>query len=428
MQLTEFIEKIDKPKELFEALNKAQVNTALEFDAILVEFSAQPGVDLCLLALEALKAGANKWITEGIVIPKLNKLSPNVESLALLMNGLEGIIYQKDLEEFLTKTPDFARRLLTKFINENNGFIEGYIITCYNALLKNEEFDSFQEIVDLKSNSSLIIQHSVISLLSSFNYETSSNKDEFLKTTLQVLQEFEQKAESDNELLPRLVWAYCQLITQSEKAEEKLIKLLDKNNPDSDLKLAQFLFVNTDKFYLNEWFQKLLNRLTKVSTQYVETLNRIDMIFFMALARHKSWVGAKEFIRKWLTDSDYTRNKKDFETLFPSFLRELIKNKPELELWITELFNKEDIYWNALAGDTVSYFKSHNMDGLLQLTVDTGSYNIYDIKYIFRKILAFVIYPDVMCSLVLSVLEKKDDEDIKGLVNSMMTEIVDEYL
>lgn len=388
-------------------------------------------IDICLLAVQAIDNGFNCWDVLCILQEAIPKINNNVDSVIQLFErfhkNMQGDLASGQqylpVEQLIKKQPIFARQLLDKLLADPAVFSTGYISTIFCSLSGQDKTNIHNELLALTHNESVYIVQAAINALGRLDYKIPKDQKIFEKS-LQVLYELSKKNVQDIDIA--IVQAYGNLAEISEQAQKGLVVYAKQGNPHVHYQISEELFKNCKQFNQEQWFKDCMMELTRTSCLHKGTINYLDRILYGIIQEAQDWNYVENFLTEWVIKSDIKKNSnEEADSLFASTFSLLLKNKEKVGNLITNLLNNDDYRAHNLITNLAHALSINEIIGVELGKKVLNSLNFEDILFVSRKILGYIFWPDLTCSLIYSILEKEHiDNKVRALVINIFTDLI----
>ena len=426
---TRLLAKKDNPKEFFSELHRIWLEECQQnekqLSKLIINLNKEDGIDFCQVALDAINDGFRCFDVTPVIEEALPSLDLNISSVIHLTESLfecmKGDIaaYRqlRPFEELIVKKPDFTRKLLEELLKQDKPYIVGYVANIYQRLSEGNEHEIHKELCALKTHNSKYVLMAVAGALGEFDYMPSKNRP-LVKNTINLLEELE--AINSDEINRLAIFAYKNLVNISKEAKKKLVYFSKTNSLLIQGALSQVLFITLEEHGNEKWFSEVLLNLSTSSCENTGIIDNIDFVLTGLIEKKDNWDLAEEFFKSWLLNSDYRSKNDKLSGLYNSTFIAFVNKRKYLEKLITKLFNHDNTEMHNAASEIVTYCHAHKITALQLDKEVLKSLSVDDCVYICRKILGYVIFPESLCSLCFSVLNKSPkNQKIQDLVYSV---------
>jgi len=430
-----FLRKKENPSALFNELHniwREEIREKNKFSCQYIqELNDKHCIDICLLAVQAVDNGFNCWDVLFILQDAIPKINNNIDSVIQLFErfykSMQGDLASGQqylpVEQLTKEQPIFARQLLDKLLADPAAFSAGYISTIFCSLSGQDKTNIHNELLALTHNESVYIVQAAINALGRLDYKIPKDQKIFEKS-LQVLYELSKKNVQDIDIA--IVQAYGNLAEISEQAQKGLVAYAKQGNPHVHYQISEELFKNCKQFNQEQWFKDCMMELTRTSCLHKGTINYLDRILYGLIQEAQDWNYVENFLTEWVIKSDINKNSnEEADSLFASTFSLLLKNKEKVGNLITNLLNNDDYRAHNLITNLAHALSIHEIIGVELDKKVLNSLNFDDILFISRKILGYIFWPDLTCSLIYSILEKEGiDDKVRALVINIFTDLI----
>lgn len=423
---------LNDPKILFENLNELRISgdNQESLKRIIIDLNSNHSADICKIAVEVINEGESVFDIIEILKDAFPYLIHNIPSIIKFFRSCFNAIgkdFCSDVQYTLVKDlaneqPEFVNEVGKELLKINEPFIINYIFTIYEyfSISKIEEVHSY--LITQTANKNEFIIQAVIFSLSKLDY-WKNKKEMFAEETLNVYEKL--LIENSIPINSSIAWGLNQFICKIDRAKDLLLVLIEKNDDDVSFQIARLLFINFDGLIEKEWFKSVLFEFTKTKSEQIGTIQQIDLILNRYSKKDQNTALAENFIQKWIINSNYISTQIELWTIWSMTLRDIYKKEISLNRFITNLFNSDDIQCHIAISKTIEQAKSHYQGNF---KLDSNILNELDftsILFICRKIIGYLIMPDIIYSLLDSIAQNyKDNPKVIDLI----CEIYIEYL
>jgi|GEM_PF-2766476 len=296
--------------------------------------------------------------------------------------------------------------------------------------LSKKDFElSFKKARNLVDKESLGLQLQGIISLGLIDYSVNG-RDEFLDEAIKILQV--QYDEKNPQKYPALAQTYGNLVWKSEDGLNKIVELSEFHNPEVQYNISRFLLHNDEEILSNEDLEKVLFNLSEVRCEHLGILRNLDSVLYKLAEKDPRLVC--DFYREWKLGrrDDELNNDCTLPNIFSSSCPYLLKNK-------VEVTNRLITSW-LLSEHHLLHHEVQNLIGELtinnenqDLELDTSLINnstLAENIYLIKKIYGYVFQGRQLCSLLFSVLNKRQiKKETEGFLRSLFKqEIIFNYL
>jgi len=429
------LRKKENPSALFEELHniwREEIGEKNKFSCQCIqELNDKHCIDICLLGVQAIDNGFNCWDIFFMLQDAIPKINNNIDSIIQLFERFHKST-QGDLasgqqylpvEQLTKEQPIFARQLLDKLLAGPAAFSVGYISTIFCSLSEQDKTNIHNELLSLIHNESVYVVQAAINALGRLDYQLSKDQ-KILEDSLQTLYELSKKNVQDIDIA--IVQAFGNLAKISERAQEGLVVYAKQGNSHVHYQISEELFKNCKQFNQEQWFKDCMMELTRTSCLHKGIIHYLDRILYGIIQEAQDWNCVENFLTEWAIKSDINKNpNEEADSLFNLTVSLLSKNKEKLGKLITNLLNHDDYRAHNLITNLVHAPSVHDITGVELDKKVISSLDFDDILFISRKILGYIFWPDLLCSLIYSILKKKDiDDEVRGLVINIFTDLI----
>ena len=429
--MEDLINKKQHPKELFLEIIKIWhqecQQEAKTLPGMLIKLNKVEGFDLCRMAAEAINNKVNSFDIVSTLDDALAHMNLNVESVLYFAETLYEVMKHDVMahrqftpfEDLVAKQPDFSRELLSKLLKEDKPYVVGYISFIYQEFAKNNLKDIHQELISLEDHNSIYVIMAAISTIGKLAYNRDSHTL-LIEETFKFLENLESR--NVEEFNRMLVFAYANFIESHAIAKHKIIYFSKISQALTNGAVAQILLRTSDKQNKEKWYVEAFLNLSDVSMEFEDIIQHIDLILYGLISKQSNWGLAQNFFVSWLTNSDVNFNNRNLADLFNLTFSTLKDHRENLEELLTKLFNHDHSNAHYAARSLLSYCKEHKTHnvGLNKYILKSCDYE--DILYICRKIMAYTVNGEHICSLCFSIVEAfPTRKDIKGLIYNIFS-------
>ena len=394
--------------------------------AILVALSKDFKKDVCkqILTLES----NDFWMVYHAVTDSLPYLQINITSVIDLMTFIEkltqkdmtrGLIYGA-IQKLSMIQPQIGTALLYKLKESTDQGIISFMPAVLVGLSMGTGLkDVYEQANHLLEENGIFIQEGVFSL-SLFDYNNEVNTC-YLTKTLETYDSF-LDSNTESQILGVVTKGYGNLLKYDERVRSKLSWLSHIGDPNIQFELSNILFHN--EFSKNEkWYKDILITLSSADVQYKGITDNLSHCLHNYLLESPEFVFY--FFTRWIQNRHYGKEEPSFVKLFNWVFSDLFnQNKWLIEKHITNWFNSNDSSLHRAAADVVQDFAINegnfilNKEQLDKLSED-------DIDFIIVKIMGYVHWNTMLCSLVFSVLQRTPESE---KVNRFVTRAFNQYI
>ncbi|ETT67432.1 hypothetical protein BSK66_29355 [Paenibacillus odorifer] len=278
----------------------------------------------------------------------------------------------------------------------------------------------YPTVLDLLSSDQEELLSVGISICGLFSYEDTT--EDLLNNTIEILDSLLQN-EFRIELRQVLAEAYGRLVTKSKIAQTAVRTLSTEPIPEIQAQIAYILFMHTDQYMQEDWFQEALLNLSSVKTVHKGIIENLDYVLNKLCPIHLDVV--QSFLENWIQQHDKSVKEENIADLFNRLMLTLLNNhKMWFEKLLTSWFLREDIKFHLHIQEIVHYLAVHG--NIIHLDQDLlSNLSFKDIKYIVLKILGFVRDNRNLCHLTFSVLLRiPEDFKVDMLVRSAFKDYI----
>ena len=424
----------NKPEKLFIGLQEIwlqrQDNVEDNYaNKLIVRLNKGAGIDICEIFNAAIEKDTQRVFNVVFMLKNtLSEMSLVSNTLICLLekiyNGMlddyMSYMQYEPLKGLVKQQPTYSRELLDKLLISEKDFVTNYISVLYQEFFKISPNAIQKELCDLKDSENENIIFAVVNALSNLPYGEEQYKP-FLDKTLSVYEYI------DNRGLPKtaqcLADSYGRLIKHKPEVVRKLSNYLKLNNPDIDYMVSQVLMLNLEVFVKEPWFEDLLLPLSRTKIQHQDIIRNLDFILHGLIVKCDEPELAIDFFEKWVIDSDYQINTERLDKMFMSTFSGFVRDKKRLHALVTNFFNHENPKIHGAVSEIISYCKLHKIQDVRLEKNILKPLNEQDVVFIVRKILGYTIDSQIMCSLVLSILDKSvKSKAVQNIVYDVFTQ------
>ncbi len=425
-KLDQFIKKdllpiINKPLEvyskLYELYRKGRIEKNYDSCQIIQALNNKYDVDVCFLGKKSIDEGYNCWNVLHILRDSIPYLKINVDSFIALLKSFN-LNMQNDfatggqytpVSMLAREQPETCSVILNKMLENPEACYTGYVSTILFEFSKNNFDKVYEETINLTSHNSIDIRQAAITALGGFEYELPRDNS-LLQRSLDTLSYIQKEEVVELDLA--IIHSLGLLLTKTDRVKSYILNYASKDNPNIRCQVSRILFFNVENNCKEEWFKEALSFFINTSYEHIGIIEYIDFILAEILKTACDWEFVESFLLKWVLGSDISSQRQvKFEKLIDSTLPVYMENKEKLSRLITNWFNHDDRKVHRIVAEVITFISSH---GVVDLKLDIeviDKLNIDDIIYIIRKILGYVNNPSILCSLIYSLLEKKEGKD-----------------
>jgi len=389
---------------------------------ILVSLHEEHNIDICELAVQAIRTGVSAFDVMDIIDGNLFDLTNSAESLLTYWD----VLYEKikdDLAFRIQFNPfknisDRHTVLLEASISKLKNIQKEFVPEYLSMLIKNVPFlspsEKYAEARTLCNDGKVEQCLAGIQLMTVL-ITTDMISNEEKKDGISVLYHLIDK--DDEKLEGILIWAVCQMYQKqpSEEALHIIQGLRIKGKPESIYSISQFLSSNEKLLPSDENLQRLFLTLTDTKCELKGIIHNLDYILMNLMK--SDFDLCYRFFCGWIEKSDYRSSTEDICDIWKSFCNQLICDDAQLEIILSRFFNSDNQIYHRAVSDIVADCFSHNKRELSFNATELAACTINDVKYILRKILGYVIFSEHICSLCFSLAEIfVDDKNISAMI------------
>lgn len=420
------LSKADQPAAFFAELREISLTDESEEEnnsyTLIRDLSHIHGLDISSLAVRAIDDGIYLWDIFHLLKDVIPVLDNDVDSITLLLekfySGMQGDYFVGQqytvVEQLAYEQPQFARKLLDRLLSSAKPYIAGYISTIFYALRNN--LDVHSELIVLSSNESIYVVRGVIHSLSRLDYVLSDDQAK-LDATLDVFNRL--MAENDEDTDAALCGALGNLVNISEEPKKWLSSYSKYENPNVQWHVSNILLQHVE---LNQekWFKDCMEGLVKTSCINKGTINNLDYIC-NGLIEKGEWVYVESYLMDWVMSSDFVGNSDyPIDKLFGSTINSYTNNIGKLQTLITNYINCDNSSAHVFITSLMRFLALQKITNLRLDIRIVNTLDVDDVLYVCRKILGYIFDRDIISSLIISILDKKNiDDQTIGLVTSI---------
>ncbi|MCD4651148.1 MAG: hypothetical protein K8S56_05095 [Candidatus Cloacimonetes bacterium] len=400
----------NEPKQLFRKLYKMKYgdfeNNEVAFNDLILELNIEHNFDFCKLGLEAIQSGYNCFPVAHIVSESFGKFKLEIQSVLDLFKKLNDEMKndmasntQYELSTSLAKNnPIFAVQFLKKCAEIEDDFVVGHISTIYKEFSLNDFSAIHCDIMNRLQTYDGIFFWSLINTLGILNYENHNHE-------LDISVEFLIKAikQTNHSELHYIAFSLIRLYEFSNNVTEHILGLKNRNIPDVDFHISNFLFRNAKKIIDGTWFDSILLKFCNTKDSHQGITNNLDSVLQQVIEKGKNDLFLSFFL-KWYEQPDRDIKEHNIRKEFPLTIATLFKQEQLLSQIITRFFNHDNFIFHDVASQILT-MELHQENQKFHLDVEyLSSLTDEDYRYICRKILGHLFDTKVICSLLFSSL------------------------
>jgi len=309
--------------------------------------------------------------------------------------------------------PDISKNLLSVLKGKPDEKVASFIVSIFVGLSETDDFESiFNETIELlqEENKSLI-RYAILSL-GRFNYENNQKQLE------QGLENIEPYVDDERpEIESAVANAYSNLFKFDSKATDKIVRLSESENQQTQQEIANFLYNRFKGSREEEWYKETLFNLTSFEDRFYY----IDSILRQLVDNDNILIS--EYLDRWLESSDYSfhTETKITEVFHSTFIAMVESENGLLDTLITNWLNTENKKCH-IAVKHICQMQEYTpkLDPHILKTFSTP-----DLKYINMKVMGYLGEGETLCRLVFSMLQVTGREnEIQDIVAGAFIEYI----
>ena len=408
------INLINNPLRFFEAIKN--IKEKEKKYQVLIEISKKHNIDICLYAVKAIEGGFDAFLMNMLIVEVIGDIKLNKESLYVYLSLLSCSVQDpffsypqyRQIQIIASKQEDFAYEFLEYLQAIDEPLAFQYIkelILCINKINNEEKHSDFLLMVESGNEIKIICG---LNGLGRLNYSPDDDI-ELINETLKLFDTMLIKnVQSINIELSR---ALGNMFSLGDEIINRIVSLSENKDPFILLEISEFLFryrkVVKDKLYFN----KLLLSLTNIKCEYLRENNNIDMLLSSILEEDDNIYVVLDFILKWISNGNCSISSILDLQLLDMTLCIIYSKNTIFQKALLALFNNDNIIAPQLATCIITKNYSRNDRINFDLDIITDLSND-DIIFIFSKILSCNFLPEILCSLICSLLLGKKHNTI----------------
>lgn len=355
------------------------------------------------------------WMAYRAITDALPFLNINPTSLVSLLAFIENLT-QRDMtrgyiygaiQKLSEVQPRVATALLSKLKESSDKGITSFIPSVLLGFSKSGAFQvAYEEAYHLIYGKDLRLIEEGILCLAQFDYHAVNSS--FLTKTLKEYALLLQN-KPNSHILSIITRGYGILLQFDKSVCTQLLSLAKMGNPDIHIELSFILFQNGN--LKNEaWYKSILITLSSIAVQYKGVIDNISYCLHNYLQENPEFIF--DFFTHWIQNRQYEKDEKmNIAKLFNWILHDIFnQHKWLIEKYITVWFNKDDFRFHLAAADIIQDFAFHDVSFILdKKQLDEASND--DIYFVISKIMGYVHWNTMLCSLVFSVLQRTPENE-----------------
>lgn len=418
-----YIELIDTPKELFQALHESWLNLEAKDEKAGGKALAQIHNDghgcVFALALEAIPTLDNSYK----IIRPLQEALPLLNSLDTeKVIDFERSMHKRQQTDGFggTLSYEYAKRF-SSHPNEAREIIDKHLATpsqetseLFRAALVGLGTCSFKESFDISLESSFKdsphVSAYAVRALGFLDWRQKENSAE-LETALDRL--WHILNDKNESLYPDAACTLQEIVNQRPELHDHLIRLGKSGTIESLSAVVNFVLRNHREHHLEEWFKDLVQLGVRLHVHERQLLDQLDLVLPLYVKDDD-----QSFILQWLEDWIINQPNEafpiDLPKVFNSTFMKLTNTQSGLKVIFTKWLIHDDHKFSSMTNGIATWLylakvKDYSFDaGVVRSLDDPG------IMQLVRRMLGWVVHTSLRLSLVWSLIDACGDKD-KGI-------------
>jgi hypothetical protein len=388
----------------------------------LIEINHKDNIDICEYAVKAIENGHNASYINIMLRNAIEELKLNKESLLkyfrLINQSSQGSTYSSiqysQIHNISLKQPAFAEDFLEYLIPSNDPIVSQYIVEIILSLEQINNKEKQSKLLLMANSDVDSTSICGISGLGRIKYITEDDR----KLVNKTLSCFDSLIKQEQHMINGAITnSLGHMYYLGDQIISRLINLSKRNDSYILMEIVKFLYFEYKTISKEYFFEPLLLSLTKVNSDQIGIIKELDTLLYSMVESEYHIELFIKFLLAWTTESDCKPNKISTMQMLDMVFSGIYTKYTTLQKIILLLFNNDNILSPQLAEIIIT----SNMLPIEQnIYFDSNSVSILDdvdIIFICRRILGYIIHPELIISLFYSILlGKKENKKSVGFI------------